>query len=148
MTRPDQDLEIVSGNQFSAGEKPVKMRTEKKESRLEYIDVVRWEERKIHVLGRGKERVCSDSTSYRAFYIIHDALTGRIISEDFFVYRGNFPLFMCGCYMLTCEGECPPLLDHELALEIHENKIKADKYDKRVRELQEANLKDAGNFPL
>ena len=94
MTRPDQVLEIVSGNQFSAGEKPVKMRTEKKESRLEYIDVVRWEERKIHVLGRGKERVCSDSTSYRAFYIIHDALTGRIISEDF-LCTGATSLFLC-----------------------------------------------------
>lgn len=123
------------------------MKTEIKKSRLEYIDVVRWEEREIHVLGRGKERVSSDSTSSPAFHIIHDALTGRIISEDSFVYRGNFPLFMCGCYMLSCEGECPPLLDHELALEIHENQIKADKYDRLVREFQEANLKDAGNFP-
>ena len=123
------------------------MRTEIKESRLEYIDVVRWEEEKIHVLGRGKESVSSDSTSYPAFHIIHDALTGRIISEDSFVYRGNFPLFMCGCYMLSCEGECPPLLDQELALEIHENQIKADQYDKRVREFQEANLKDAENLP-
>jgi hypothetical protein len=31
-------------------------------------------------------------------------------------------------------------LDHELALNIHENKIKADKYDNSIREFKEANL--------
>jgi hypothetical protein len=64
------------------------------------------------------------------------------ICEDSFRYIGNFPLFMCGCYILSCEGECPPFLNHELALKIHENKINADKYDSSIRKFKEANLND------
>ena len=118
------------------------MISKKAEGRLEYIDVVRWQDSKIHVLGRREESISSDDSFYRAFYIIHDAPTGKVISEDSFMYIGNFPLFMCGCYILSCEGECPPLLDHELALNIHENKIKADQYDNSIREFKEANLND------
>jgi hypothetical protein len=44
--------------------------------------------------------------------------------------------------MLTCEGECPPLLDHELALNIYENRVKADNYDTIVRKFRAANLKE------
>ena len=68
----------------------------KEKGRLEYIEVVRWQDGKIHVLGRGKEIISSDNTSYRAFHIIHDAQTKKILSEESFIYRGNFPLFMCG----------------------------------------------------
>lgn len=115
---------------------------EKEKGILEYIDVVRWQDGKIHVLGRSEERVTSDGHSFRAHHIIYDALTGEMISEDFFIHEGNFPLFMCGCYTLSCEGDCPPLLDHELALKIHENRIKIDKYDISTREFKKANLND------
>jgi hypothetical protein len=118
------------------------MISEKEEGRLLYIDVIRWQDSRIHVFGRREESISSDGSSYRAFHIIHDASTGEVISEDFFIYRGNFPLFMCGCYILSCEGDCPPLLDHELALNIHENKIKADKYDNSIREFKVVNLND------
>jgi hypothetical protein len=110
--------------------------------RLEYIDAVRWQDGKIHVLGGREESHSDDGPSYRLFHIVHDAMSGKIISEDSFISRGNSPLFMCGCYLLTCEGSCPPVLDHELALKIHEDKIRADAYDKNVREFKEANLND------
>lgn len=87
--------------------------------------------------------IAADSTSYMAYHIVHDALTWEIISEDSFMYRGNFPLFMCGCYSLSCEGDCPPLLDHELALKIRENRIKADTFDDNIRKFKEANLNNA-----
>jgi hypothetical protein len=119
-----------------------KMISKKEERRLEDIDVVRWQDGKIHVLGRIEDNCSSDGTFYSAYHIIHDALTGEIIKEDSFRYIGNFPLFMCGCYMLSCEGERPPFLDHELALKIHENNINADKYDSSIRKFKEANLKD------
>jgi hypothetical protein len=116
---------------------------DKEAGRLEYIDVVRRQDGKIHVLGGREESNSSDDgPSYRLFHIIHDALTGKVISEDFFISRGNFPLFMCGCYLLACEGTCPPMLDHELALKIHEDKVKADAYNNLMRELKEANLND------
>ncbi len=115
---------------------------EKEKGILEYIDVVRWRNGKIHVLGRSEVRVTSDGHFFRAHHIVHDALTGEMISEDSFIHKGNFPLFMCGCYTLSCEGDCPPLLDHELALKIHENRIKTDKYDISTREFKEANLND------
>jgi hypothetical protein len=118
------------------------MISKKEEGRLEYIDVVRWQDRGIHVLGRREERISSDDSSCRAYHIIHDAQTGKVISEDSFTYRCNFPLFMCGCYILSCEGTCPPLLDHELSLKIHKNRIKADKYDDNIRKFKEANLND------
>lgn len=118
------------------------MISKKEEGRLEYIDVVRWQDGEIHVLGRKEENISSDGSFYSAYHIIHDALTGEIISEDSFRYIGNFPLFMCGCYILSCEGECPPFLNHELALKIHENKINADKYDSSIRKFKEANLND------
>lgn len=113
-----------------------------KEDRLKYIEVARWQDGEIHVLGRGEEIISSDRSSYRAFHILHDAQTGKIVSEDSFIYRGNFPLFMCGCHALSCEGDCPPLLDHKLALKIHENRIKADNYDSNIRLFKEANLND------
>jgi hypothetical protein len=47
--------------------------------------------------------------------------------------------------MLSCEGECPPILDHELSLEIHEYRMKADKYDDSIRQFKEANLNDLKN---
>ena len=115
-----------------------------KEGRLEYIDVVRRQGGEIHVLGRGEEIISSDSTSYMAYHIIHDASTGKVVSEDSFLHRGSFPLFMCGCYMLSCEGECPPILDHELSLEIHEYRKRVDKYDESIRQFKEANLNDPG----
>ncbi|UCE78721.1 MAG: hypothetical protein JSV13_09480 [Nitrospiraceae bacterium] len=113
-----------------------------KEGRLESIDVVRWQDRKIHILGRREENISSDASSFRAYHIIHDEQTGKIISEDSFLYRGNFPLFMCGCYILSCEGTCLTLLDHELSLKIHENRLKADKYDDSISKFKEANLSD------
>lgn len=115
---------------------------EKEKGILEYIDVVRWQDGKIYVLGRSEERGTADGYFFRAHHIIHDALTGEIISEDAFMHKGNFPLFMCGCYTLSCEGDCPPLLDHELALKVHENRIKTDKYDISIREFKAANLSD------
>ncbi len=118
------------------------MKSIKKEGRLEYIEVVRRQGSELHVLGRGKEIISSDSTSYMAYHIIHDALTGKVISEESFLYRGNFPLFMCGCYMLSCEGDCPPLLDNKLSLEINEYRIKADNYDDSIRQFKEANMND------
>ena len=110
---------------------------------LEHIDVVRWQDGKIHVLGRSEERFTADGHFFRAHHIIHDARTAEILSEDSFLHKGDFPLFMCGCYTLSCEGDCPPLLDHELALEIHENREKTDKYNDSVRIYREANLHDA-----
>jgi hypothetical protein len=98
------------------------MISKKEEGRLEYIDVVRWQDGEIHVLGRKEENISSDGSFYSAYHIIHDALTG--------------------CYILSCEGECPPFLNHELALKIHENKINADKYDSSIRKFKEANLND------
>lgn len=122
------------------------MISEKEKGRLQYIDVVRWQDSRIHVFGRREESISSDGSSYRAFHINHDALTGEVISEDSFIYKGNFPLFMCGCYTLACEGDCPPLLDRELALTIHENRIKADNYDNSVRNFKEANLNDLNQY--
>jgi hypothetical protein len=113
---------------------------EKEKGILEYIDVVRWQDGKIYVLGRSEEKDTSDGHSFRARHIIHNALTCEMISEDSFIHKGNFPLFMCGCYTLSCEGDCPPLLDHELALNIHENRIKTDKYNDNIRKFKEANL--------
>ena len=115
---------------------------DKEAGRLEYIDVVRWQDGKIHVLGGREECSSDDSPSYRLFHVVHDALTGKVTKEDSFISRGDFPLFMCGCYLLACEGTCPPMLDHELALKIHEDKIKANAYNKIVREFREANLYD------
>jgi len=120
------------------------MTSREKEGRLEYIDVVRWQDGEIHVLGRGEEIISSDSTSYMAYHLIYEASTGKVVSEDFFLHRGSFPLFMCGCYILSCEGDCPPLLDHELSLKINENQTKAKKFDESIRKLREANLKDIG----
>jgi len=114
----------------------------KKEGRLEHIDVVRWQDGEIHVLGRGREIISSDSTSYMAYHIILDASTEEVISEDSFLYKGSFPLFMCGCYMLSCEGDCPPLLDLELALNIHENQTKAKVFDESIKKYRGANLKE------
>lgn len=116
----------------------------KQEGRLEYIDAVRWQDGKIHVLGRRDESILSDSSSCRAFHIIHDAQTGTIIAEDSFVHRGNFPLFMCGCFTLACEGDHPPLLCHELAIEIQQNRTKAEQYDHDVRKFRDLNLVDIG----
>jgi hypothetical protein len=116
---------------------------EKDKSILEYIDVVRWQDGKIHVLGRSEERVTADGHFFRAHHIVHDARTGDIVSEDSFIHKGNFPLFMCGCYTLSCEGDCPPLLDHELAIEIHENRGKTIKYNDSVRKYKEANSYDS-----
>ena len=115
---------------------------EKGRGKLEYIDVVRWQDGKIHVFGRNEERDTADGHFFRAHHFIHDALTGKMLSEDSFMHKGNFPLFMCGCYTLSCEGDCPPLLDHELALIIHENRIKTDTYDGNIRKFKEANLND------
>jgi hypothetical protein len=115
---------------------------QKEKGRLEYIDVVRWQDGNIHVLGRKEENISCDGSFCSAYHIIHDALTGEIISEDSFIHKGNFPLFMCGCYSLSCEGDHPPLLDHELAINIHENKKKTDKYDITTREFKKANLND------
>ena len=109
---------------------------------LEYLDVVRWQHGNIHVLGRSEERDTADGHFFKAHHIIYDAITGEMISEDAFMHKGNFPLFMCGCYTLSCEGDCPPLLDHELAIEIHENRIKTDKYNDSVKKFKEANLND------
>ncbi len=114
----------------------------KKEGRLEFIDVVRWQDGEIHVLGRGEEMTSSDSTSFMAYHYIYDASTCKVVSEDSFLHRGSFPLFMCGCYMLSCEGDCPPLLDHELSLKINENQTKAKKFDESIRKFSEANLKE------
>ena len=122
------------------------MISREKEGRLEYIDVVKWLDGEIHVLGRGEEINSSDSTSYMAYHFIYDASTGQIISEDSFLHRGNFPLFMCGCYMLSCEGECPPLLDHALSLSIHENQTKAKEFDERIRTFREANLNEVKGY--
>ncbi len=122
------------------------MTSREKEGRLEYIEVVRRQGNELHVLGRGEEMNSSDSTSYMAYHIIHDASTGKVVSEDSFLHRGNFPLFMCGCYMLSCEGDCPPILDHELSLEIHEYRMKADKYDNSIRIFKEANLIDLNRY--
>lgn len=113
-----------------------------KEGRIEYIDVVRWQDRKIHILGRREENISSDASSFTAYHIIHDDQTGKLISEESFLYRGNFPLFMCGCYILSCEGTRPTLLDHALSLTIHENRLKADKYDASISKFKEANLSD------
>jgi len=113
-----------------------------KEGRLEYIDVVRWQDGEIHVLGRGEEIISSDSTSYMAYNLVYDATTGKVVSEESFLHRGNFPLFMCGCYILSCEGDCPPLLDHELSLKIHETRTKSESYDDSVRKFRGANLKE------
>jgi hypothetical protein len=118
------------------------MISKKEEGRLKYIDVVRIQDRKIHVLGRRKESISSDGSSFRAYHIIHDAQTGKVVSEDSFMYIGNFPLFMCGCYILSCEGKCPPLLDHDLAVKIHESKTKAVRYSNSMRKFKEANLND------
>lgn len=118
------------------------MKSKTKEGRLEYIDVVRWQDRKIHILGRREENISSDASSFRAYHIIHDEQTGNIISEDSFLNRGNFPLFMCGCYILTCEGTCPTLLDDELSLTIHENRLKSDEYDSCISKFKEANSSD------
>jgi hypothetical protein len=118
------------------------MRTTNATGKLEYIDIVRRQDGKIHVLGRKEESISSEGTAQKAYHIVLDARTGEIISEEAFIYVGNFPLFMCGCYMLTCEGECPPLLDHELALNIYENRVKADNYDTIVRKFRAANLKE------
>ena len=118
------------------------MKFSEKKGKLEYIDVVRWQDGEIHVLGRGEEMNYSDSTSYMAYHLIYDAATGKVVSEDSFLHRGSFPLFMCGCYMLSCEGDCPPLLDHELSLKINENQTKAKQFDKSIREFIEANLKE------
>jgi hypothetical protein len=118
------------------------MTYKKEKGRLKYIDVIRFQDGKIHVLGRRKESISSDGSFLRAYHIIYDAPTGKVISEDSFMYRGNFPLFMCGCYILSCEGKCPPLLDHELAMKINENKIKADRYNNSMKKFQEANLND------
>lgn len=115
---------------------------EKERGILEHIDVVRWQEGNIHVLGRSEERITADGHSFRAQHIIHDARTGEMISEDSFLHKGNFPLFMCGCYTLTCEGDCPPLLDHALALAIHQNRIKTDEYNDSVRKFEDANVSD------
>ena len=113
-----------------------------KEERLEYIDVVRWQDGEIHVLGRGKEITTSDSTTYMAYHTIHDASTGKLISEESFIHRGSLPLFMCGCYILSCDGDCPPILDHELSLRVHENRVKAENYDRDIKQFKEANLKE------
>jgi hypothetical protein len=118
------------------------MTSREKVGRLEYIDVVRWHDGEIHVLGRGEAIISSDSTSHMAYHMIYDAFTGKVVSEDSFLHRGSFPLFMCGCYMLSCEGDCPPLLDHELALKINENQVKAKNYDESIRKFREANLKE------
>ena len=109
---------------------------------LEYIDVVRWQNGNIHVLGRNEEMVTADGHFFKAHHIIHDAVTGEVISEDSFMHKGNFPLFMCGCYTLSCEGDCPPLLDHELAIRIHKNRIKTDKYNDDIKKFKVANLND------
>ncbi len=118
------------------------MNAHKNNSRLESIDVVRCQDGKIHVLGRNEERDTADGHFFRAHHIIHDALTGEVISENSFMHKGNFPLFMCGCYTLSCEGDCPPLMGHELALEIHKNRIETDTYNNTVRKLKAANLND------
>lgn len=110
--------------------------------KLEYIDVVRQQDGKIHVLGRSEERDTADGHFFRAHHVIHDARTGELISEDTFMHKGAFPLFMCGCYTLSCEGDCPPLLDHDLAVNIHENRVKTDEYNEIIREFQEANIDD------
>ncbi len=112
------------------------------EGRLEHIDVVRWQDGEIHVLGREEEIVSSDITSYMAHHIIHDASTGEVISEDSFLHRGSFPFFMCGCYMLSCEGDCPPILNHELAHGIHENQIKVKTFDDSIKKFRKANLRE------
>jgi hypothetical protein len=121
------------------------MTSTKKKGRLEHIEVVRRQGDELHVLGRGEEIISSDSISYMAYHIIHDASTGKVISEDSFLHRGSFPLFMCGCYMLSCEGECPPILDYELSLEIHEYRKRVDKYDESIRLFKKANLNDPGH---
>lgn len=115
---------------------------EKEKGRLEYIDVVRWQDGKIHVLGRNAERITSDGHFFRTHYIIHDSLTYEIIIEDSSIHKGNFPLFMCGCYTLSCEGDCPPLLDHELALSIYENRKNTEHYNESIRKFKEANSND------
>ncbi len=120
----------------------VYMRTTGIEGRLEYIDVVRWQDGEIHVLGRGAEIVASESTLYMAYHFIYDSSTGKLTNEESFLHRGSFPLFMCGCYMLSCEGNCPPILDHKLSLDIKEYRVKADKYDDSVRQYKEANIND------
>jgi len=120
---------------------------EKGKGILEYIDVVRWQDGKIHVLGRSEERSTSDGHSFRAHHILYDALTGEIISEESFIHKGNFPFFMCGCYTLSCEGDSPPLLDHELALKIDANRIKTDKYNDSIRKFREANINDIKKTP-
>ena len=109
---------------------------------LDSIDVVRWQDGFIHVLGRSEERDTADDHFFKAHHFIHDALTGELISEDYFIHKGNFPFFMCGCYTLSCEGDCPPLLDHKLAIAIHENRIKTDKYNESIKKFREANLND------
>ena len=114
----------------------------KDKGKLEYIDVVRWQDNKIHVLGRSEERDTADGHFFKAHHIIHNSITGEIISEDSFMHKGNFPLFMCGCYTLSCEGDCPPLLDNELALEIHKNRIETDKYNDCIRKYKDANFND------
>jgi hypothetical protein len=115
---------------------------DKEKGKLDYIDVVRWQDESIHVLGRSDERDTADGHFFRAHHIIHDALTGEIISDDSFMHKGNFPFFMCGCYTLSCESDCPPLMDHELALKIHENRINTDRYNDSVKKFKEANLND------
>jgi len=86
--------------------------------------------------------ISSDSTSSMAYHLIYDASTGKLISEDSFLHRGSFPLFMCGCYMLSCEGDCPPLLDRELAIKIYENQTKAKMFDDTIKKFREANLNE------
>jgi hypothetical protein len=110
--------------------------------KIESVDVVRWQDGKVHVLGRGEETVSSDSVKSIAYHIIHDASTGKVVSEESFMHRGSFPLFMCGCYMLSCEGDCPPILDRDLAVNIHEYLIRAKHYDETVKKFRDANLKD------
>ncbi len=109
---------------------------------LEYIDVVRWEGDIIHVLGRREESAAPDASTFKAYHIRHDAQSGEIIDEDFFIHAGSFPLFMCGCYVLTCQGDCPPLLDNELALKIQGDSRKAARYDSCVQKFREKNLSD------
>ncbi len=110
--------------------------------KIESVDVVRWQDGKVHVLGRGEETVSSDSVKSIAYHIIHDDSTGKVVSEKSFMHRGSFPLFMCGCYMLSCEGDCPPILDRDLAVNIHEYLIRAKQFDETVKKFRDANLKD------
>jgi hypothetical protein len=44
------------------------MISKKEKGRLEYIDVVRWQDGKIHVLGRIEEHSSSDGSFYSAYH--------------------------------------------------------------------------------